>query len=124
MAKGAIAHQVERLQRVEIWVRWGVGLTLWATVGSLCLWQLREDIPIWREVFTWAAVRSSLQQNRWAFLGLGLCVGVTLSTLIRQSLFILFGVSRSEKRALLMRVRRIRRRGARHPLWRWVVAKP
>ncbi len=124
MAEGAIAHQVERLRRVEMGLRWGVVLCLWATVGSFSLWQLRADLLLWYEFFTWAAVRSSLQNNRWAFLGLGLCVGVTLSTLIRQSLFILFGLSRAEKRALLLRVRRIRRRGACHPLWRWVVAKP
>ncbi len=124
MTERAIAWQVERLRRVEIGLRWGVVLTLWATVGSASLWQLREEIQLWHEFFTWAAVRSSLQQHRWAFLGLGLCVGVTLSTLIRQSLFILFGLSRGEKRALLLRVRRIRRRGARHPLWRWVVTKP
>ncbi|MGQ9866736.1 MAG: hypothetical protein ACUVSQ_10735 [Pseudanabaenaceae cyanobacterium] len=124
MAEGAIAQQMERLRRLEIGLRWGVVLFLWGTVGSASLWHLREDVSLWWEFFTWAAVRNSLQHNRWAFLGLGLCVGVTLSTLIRQSWFILFGVSRSEKRALLLRVRRIRRRGARHPLWRWVVVKP
>ncbi|MFQ3679784.1 MAG: hypothetical protein SNJ60_04670 [Pseudanabaenaceae cyanobacterium] len=124
MAKAAIAHQVERLRRLEIWLRWGVVLALWATVGTVSLWQLRADIALWRAFFTWAAVRNSFYQNRWAFLGLGLCVGVTLSTLIRQSLFILFGLSRAEKRSLLVRVRRIRRRGPRHPFWHWVVAEP
>ncbi len=112
-----LERRVQRLLRVHLWGRWLLAIALWCTLGAFCLWRLRGDIALWREYFTWAAVRVSLQHNRLEFMGLGLCVALTLSTLIWQSTHILFGVRGREYRALVRQVRAIGDRGSDHPLW-------
>jgi hypothetical protein len=116
-------RQIERLIEVQTIGRWLVNITLWLIVGSLSIWSLREDIALWCEYFTWAAVRISLQNNRFAFLGLGLCVANTLSTLIWQSWHILWGFSKSENEQFGQQIAQILAMGNDHPLWRWVIAE-
>jgi len=113
-------RQVQRLLQVQIWLRWTVVLLLWATLGAYCLWRLRHDLAMWLEYFTWAAVRVSLQSNRLTFIGIGLCVGMTLSTLLWQSWHILWGISQREYRDLTQQVCQIQTKGSEHPLWRWI----
>jgi hypothetical protein len=112
-----LAHQVGRLIEVQTQMRWAFVLFLWLTLGSFCIWWLRQDIALWFEFFTWSAVRISLQHNRLVFLGLGLCVGMTLSTLIWQSWHILWGIRKSEYRFLIRQVLEIQQAGSSHPLW-------
>ncbi len=114
---------VQRLLQVQTWGRWLFVLFLWLTLGTFCIWRLRSDIALWLEYFTWAAVRISLQYNRLTFLGIGLCLGLTLSTLIWQSYNILWGVSKDEYRSLVKQVNNIKNQGPSHPLWQWVCAE-
>jgi hypothetical protein len=116
--------QIGRLIEVQTRMRWTFVLFLWLTLGSFCIWWLRDDIALWMEFFTWSAVRVSLQHNRLVFLGLGLCVAMTLSTLIWQSWHILWGIRLSEYRSLARQVAEIQQAGSQHPLWKWVCKEP
>jgi hypothetical protein len=115
-----IESQVERLLSVQTWGRWLLNLSLWLTVGSASAWNLRSEIALWIDFFTWAAVRASMQRHRLAFFGLGLCLAMTLATLMWQSSQILWGISNREKRSLIKQVQKIEQQGKTHPLWRWV----
>jgi len=115
-----LERQVQRLIEVQTYLRWMLDVFLWLTVGTASIWALRSDIELWVASFTWAAVRISLAYNRLPMLGLGLCIAMTLSTLIWQSAIILWGVSAREKRALINQVQSIQAKGKSHLLWRWV----
>jgi hypothetical protein len=115
-----IESQVERLIRVQTWGRWFLNLCLWLTIGVASLWDLRFEIAIWFEYFTWAAVRASMRSHRLAFLGISFCVAMMLATLVWQSSIILWGISNREKRSLIRQIQKIQKQGKTHPLWRWV----
>ncbi|MFN9860651.1 MAG: hypothetical protein ACK556_21590, partial [Pseudanabaena sp.] len=80
-----LERQVQRLIEVQTYLRWILDVFLWLTVGTASIWALRSEIELWIASFTWAAVRISLAYNRLPMLGLGLCIAMTLSTLIWQS---------------------------------------
>lgn len=113
-------EQVDRLQQVLVTGRWLGVIGLWATVGVLSLWSLRHEIPLWFDYFTWVAVRYGLAYHRLAAIGLGLCVGITLVMLLRQSRTLLVGRPQQEQRRLEQQVLRIRQQGPSHPLWQQV----
>ncbi|BAY84846.1 hypothetical protein NIES267_43430 [Calothrix parasitica NIES-267] len=113
-------QQVQRLHELTVYGRWLLVTFLWLTLAPLCLWNLRTDIGFLLEYFTWASVRYGLFFNPFATLGLGLCVGMTLSVLMWQSRNILFGMPVPEKQRLEKQVYRIRQQGPSHPLWKWV----
>lgn len=113
-------RQVQRLIEVQTYLRWIFDVFIWLTVGTASAWALRSDIELWVASFTWAAVRISLTYNRLPMMGLGLCVAMTLATLVWQSTIILFGISPSERRSLTNQVKRIKEKGKSHLLWRWV----
>jgi hypothetical protein len=115
-----LERQVQRLIEVQTYLRWIFDGFLWLTVGTASIWALRSDIELWIATFTWAAVRISLAFHRLPFLGLGICVAMTLSTLVWQSSIILWGINQREKRSLIGQVKRIKEKGKSHPLWRWV----
>jgi hypothetical protein len=115
-----LERQVQRLIEVQTYLRWIFDVFLWLTVGTASIWALRSDIELWIAAFTWAAVRISLAFHRLPFLGLGICVAMTLSTLVWQSSIILWGINQREKRSLIDQVKRIKEKGKSHPLWRWV----
>ena len=115
-----LERQVQRLIEVQTYLRWMLDVFLWLTVGTASIWALRSDIELWVAAFTWAAVRISLAYNRLPMLGLGLCIAMTLSTLIWQSSIILWGVGAREKRSLVNQVKSIKAKGKSHLLWRWV----
>lgn len=112
--------QVERLHRLTVYARWLVVVFLWLTLAPLCLWDLRAEIELLRDYFTWSSVRYGLLFHPFATLGLGLCVGITLGVLIWQSRNILFGMPVTERQRLEKLVYRIRQQGYSHPLWKWV----
>jgi hypothetical protein len=113
---------IERLHRLTILMRWSVVLGLWLTIGLLSLWGLRYPISLLQQYFTWAAVRYGLAYNLLPAIGLGLCLGFTVSTLIWQSKTILFGRSKSEQRRLERTVIKVQQQGRRHPLWKWIAS--
>jgi hypothetical protein len=117
----AVFHQqMLRLHRLTVYARWSLVGLLWLTVAPLCLWELRSEIQLWLSYFTWSAIRYGLAYHRFATLGLALCIGLTFSVLLWQSRNILFGVSDRHLKRLEKQVAKIRQRGTRHPLWRWV----
>ncbi len=113
---------MQRLYRVMLYGRWLFVSGLWLTVGLLSLWHLRGMLALMQEYFTWAALRYGLLFHPWAALGLGLCIGMTLSVLIWQSRNILWGVPSAEQRRLKASVLKLRQQGKSHPLWKWIVA--
>ncbi|GAB1539617.1 hypothetical protein NUACC21_22840 [Scytonema sp. NUACC21] len=114
------AQQVQRLHQLQVGARWLFVSFLWLTLAPICLWNLREEIVLWRQYFTWVAVRYGLYYHPLSTLGLSFCVGMLLAVLIWQSRNILFGVPDAEKQRLEQQVFRIRQQGPSHPLWKWV----
>ena len=119
--KKAIDTQVQRLILVQTKMRWALVIFLWLTVGIVSLWMIREDIALWMEYFTWAAVRVAIRNDQLPYMGLGVCVALTLSTLIRQSWDILFGINKREYHYLVKQVQEIETQGRKHWLWQWVI---
>ena len=115
-----LERQVQRLIEVQTYLRWIFDGFLWLTIGTASIWALRSDIELWIAAFTWVGVRISLVYNRLPMMGLGICIAMTLATLVWQSSIILCGVNQREKRSLINQVKRIKEKGKRHPLWRWV----
>ncbi len=115
-----LERQVQRLIEVQTYLRWMFDGFLWLTVGTASIWALRSDIGLWIAAFTWAAVRITLAYNRLPMLGLGICVAMTLATLVWQSSIILWGINPRERRSLIDQVKKIQNKGKSHPLWRWV----
>ena len=117
---GNFQIEVQRLHKLTVYGRWLTVIFLWISVGSLSIRGLRDEIALWLEHFTWAAVRYGLSFHRWPTLGLGLCLGMTLAVLTKQSRNMMRGLPLREKQGLEQQVRRIRQQGPSHPLWKWV----
>lgn len=113
-------RQIQRLYQLSVYSRWLLILFVWLTIVPICLWSLRMEIVMWKEYFTFAAVRYGLISHPLAALGLAFSVGMMLAVLIWQSRNILFGLSSEEKKLLEDRVWRIRKQGSNHPLWKWI----
>lgn len=75
---------------------WGT-LALWLTIGLASLWSLRVTFQQLNDYFTWSALRYGLAFNRPAAIGLGLCIGLTVALLVKETRFILFGLTRQER---------------------------
>ncbi|ARV62297.1 hypothetical protein BZZ01_30000 [Nostocales cyanobacterium HT-58-2] len=116
----SFAKQVKKLHQIQVCTRWLFVGFLWLTVAPVCVWDLRSEIALWQQYFTWVAVRYGLYYHNWATLGLSFCLGMTLAILIWQSRNILLGLPQQEKQRLEQQVCRIRQQGPTHPLWRWV----
>ena len=116
-----LRQQMRRLHELTIKGRWITVALAWLTAGTLSLWQLRSEIALLREYFTWAAVRYGLAYHPFSAIGLGICVGLTVSVLLWQSRNILFGISQRQVQRLKKQVLQIRQQGQSHPLWKWVV---
>ena len=116
----AFGRQVQRLYQLTVYSRWLLILFIWLTIVPVCLWNLRMEIWLWQEYFTFAAVRYGLISHPFASLGLAFSIGMMLAVLIWQSRNILFGLSLEEKKRLENQVWRIRQQGSNHPLWRWI----
>ena len=117
---GNFQIEVQRPHKLTVYGRWLTVIFLWISVGSLSIWGLRDEIALWLENFTWAAVRYGLSFHRWPTLGLGLCLGMTLAVLAWQSRNMVRGLPLREKQGLEQQARRIRQQGPSHPLWKWV----
>ena len=112
--------EVQRLHKLTVYGRWLTVILLWISVGYWSIWGLRDEIALWIENFTWAAVRYGLYFHRWPTLGLGLCLGMTLAVLTWQGRNLLRGLPLREKQRLEQQVRHIREQGPSHPLWKWI----
>lgn len=85
---------------------WLVVLMLWASVGVASIWHLRRTWQQLGDYFTWAALRYGLGFNRLAAIGLGLCLGLTVALLVKETRYFLFGLTTSERRTLLKALRK------------------
>lgn len=114
------AKQVQKLHQLQVYSRWLFVGFLWLTVVPVCVWDLRSEIALWRQYFTWVAVRYGLYYHPLATFALYFCLGLTVAVLIWQSRNALLGLPQQEKQRLEQQVCRIRQQGQSHPLWRWV----
>ena len=85
------------------WLRrwWLTTLGLWSSIGVISLWSLRRTWHQLADHFTWAALRYGLAFNRFAAVGLGLCLGLTVVLLAKQARFLLFGLTPTERQDLI-----------------------
>jgi hypothetical protein len=116
----SFAQQVKKLHQLQVYGRWLFVTFLWLTIAPICLWDLRTELALWRQYFTWVAVRYGLFYHPLATLGLAFCIGMTVAVLVWQSRNILLGLPQREKQRLEQQVWRIRQTGPSHPLWKWV----
>lgn len=116
----AYERQINRLRSVMLKRWWLITAVLWLTVGALSLWNLRHEMVMLWQYFTWTAVRYGLAYNRLSAVGLGLCLGLTVALLVAESRHILFGLSHRERQRLTQTLNRIRQQGPSHPLWQRV----
>jgi hypothetical protein len=116
-----LAKQVEKLHQLTIYGRWLMVVLFWLTLGLLGIWGLRSEFPLWREYFTWSAVRYGLAFNRLSAMSLAFCIGMTAAVLVWQSKVILWGLSDRERYRLEQEVMKIRSAGPSHPLWKWII---
>ena len=113
-------HQVARLHRLTVYARWLFVLFSWLTLGFYALWNLKEEISIWLDYFTWAAVYYGFHFNFLPTVCLAFCVATTISVLIWQSRNLIWGLPKQEQQHLEQRVEKILAQGKKHPLWKWI----
>jgi len=116
----AFAQQLQKLYRLRVYGRWLFAACLWLTIAPFCLWNLRTEISLLQEYFTWVGLRYTLIFHPLSTLGLSLCIGMTTSVLVWQSRNIIWGLPLQEQENLKKQLYRIRQQGSSHPLWKWV----
>ncbi|WP_353933006.1 hypothetical protein WJM97_10650 [Okeanomitos corallinicola TIOX110] len=114
-------EQVQRLHQLTVYGRWLFVGCLWVIIVPVSLWDLRNEFLLWKQYFTWVAVRYALAFHPFAAVGLAFCIGMTVSVLVWQSRNILIGLPQPEKQRLEKQVFRIRQQGSSHPLWKWII---
>lgn len=113
-------QQVQKLHQATVYWRWFFVGCLWVTIVPFALWDLRSEIVILQQYFTWVSVRYALFYHPLSSLGLAFCIGTTISHLVWQSRNILLGLPEREKQRLEKQVLKIRQQGPTHPLWKWI----
>lgn len=113
-------QKVTRLHQLTVYARWLFVLVSWLTLGVYAIWNLKEEISLWFDYFTWAAVYYGFHFNFIPTLCLAFCVGITISVLVWQSRNLIWGLPEVEKRRLEKRAEKILASGAKHPLWKWI----
>lgn len=116
----SFAQQVQKLHQLTVYGRWLFVTFLWLTILPFCLWDLRSEITLWQQHFTWVAVRYGLLYHPLSTLGLSFCIGMSVAVLVWQSRNILIGLPQQEKERLEKQVCRIRQQGPSHPLWKLI----
>lgn len=115
-----LRRAVLRLHGWEQRRRWFLLLLLWLVVVPICLLLLRYPLSLLADYFTWSGLRYGLAFNPKPASGLLVTLLLTLTSLLSQGGYRLFGLSRAEVRRLEKRVLRIRERGRQSPLWQKV----
>jgi len=113
-------QRVARLHQLTVYGRWLFVLVSWLTLGTYALWHLKDEIFLWLDYFTWAAVYYGFHFNFLPTLCLTFCVAITVSVLFWQSRNIIWGLPENELRQLEKQVNKIQARGSKHPLWKWI----
>lgn len=115
-----LAAAVQRLHQFQVTARWGFNGLLTLMTLPLSLWDLRENILIWQQHFTWVALRYGLGYHPWATLGIILPVALVTSTLVWHTRNIIWGLPPKEQYRLQQQALKIRDQGKRSFLWQWV----
>lgn len=113
----ATEKAIEALRQHSLTIWWRLTVGVWLTLGPLTLWQLREEIGLLLDYFTWTAVYYGLKYNFPGALGFFLCVGLASTLLIREIRHLTLGLSPIERKRLENQLSKIRRQGDSHPLW-------
>ena len=113
-------RKVAKLHRLTVYGRWLFVSICWLTLGIYALGNLKEEIALMFDYFTWAAVYYGLHFNPIPTICLVFCIASTVSVLVWQSRNIIWGLPASERRQLEKQVKKIMTRGNKHPLWRWI----
>ena len=116
-----LKQQVKRLHRLRSIGRWLVVLMAWLVLGGYAYWTLQNEIALWRQHLTLAAIRYALAYNPTAALCLFFCIAVTVAVTIWQTQRLILGLPRRERDRLEKQVKTIQMRGKRHCLWKWVI---
>ncbi len=111
---------LEKIHLLTVYIRWILVLLSWLTLGAYGLWSLREEYGLWQEYFTWTAVRYALVFHPSAALSLALCLSLTAVALVYTSLYLLFGISESQKQQHLKQAQKIYFKGSSHPVYSWL----
>lgn len=117
---GDLERQVQKLYQFSLFRRWLFVCLCWLTLAPFGLWELREQISLGLEYFTWAVARYSVIYYPVPSLCLGFCIATTAAVLVGQSFHLLFGFSPQYRKRLERKVLRIRATGRDHPLWKRV----
>jgi hypothetical protein len=115
-----LAEAVQRLHELQVKGRWLLNAVLVLVLMPPSLWDLRSELQLWNQYFTWVAVRYGLAYHPLATLGLTIPIAFVTATLVWQSRNIIFGLSQREKYRLEKQATAIRAKGERHWLWRWI----
>ncbi len=115
-----LSKPARRLYELSLYGRWLFVLLCWLMLAPYSVWRLWKDFQLWREHFTWVAVRYAFAFNLIAAFSLFFCIGITGAVLVWQSNHLLRGLSDREKMRLENQARKIQESGSQHPLWKWV----
>ena len=113
-------QKVARLYTLSVYGRWLFVISSWLTLGLYAIWNLRQEIALCLDYFTWAAVYYGLHFNFIPTLCLAFCIGVTTSVLLWQSRNKIWGLPDVERRKLEKQAKKILAKGTKHPLWKWI----
>ena len=113
----ATEKAIEALRQHSLTTWWRLTISVWLTIGPLTLWQLRSEISLLFDYFTWAAVYYGLKYNFAGALGFFLCMGLAITLFVREIRHLTLGISPIERRRLENQLSQIRRQGSSHPLW-------
>jgi hypothetical protein len=116
-----LKYQIEKLHKLTVYGRWLFVFFCWLTLGSLGFWGLREQFSLWREYFTWSAVRITIEFSPLPSFAIIFCLAITISLLVWQGKNILQGgLSPRQRYYLEQQTKKILTQGPTHPLWKWI----
>ncbi len=108
---------IEVLRQYALTAWWRLTVGVWLTVGPFTLWQLRSEISLLLDYFTWTSVYYGLKYNFLGALGFFLCVGLAATLFVRELRHLTLGLSPFERKRLEQQLAQIHRQGPSHPLW-------
>jgi len=115
-----LALAVQRLHQLQVTARWGFNGLVGVSTLPWSVWELRDNIQLWQQHFTWVALRYGLGYHPLATLGIVLPVSLVTATLVWHSRNIIWGLPQKEQYRLQQQALKIRDQGKRSFLWRWV----
>jgi hypothetical protein len=107
--------KVKKVYQINLYRKWRIVAICWLTLGIFSIWELRHEIALWQDYFTWSALRYALAYHRLASLSFSICLGLTIGLLISQCRDILWGISEQEKYRLTQELEKLCNSGKFNP---------